>query len=173
MDAAIAGLIGLGVGALVTGGVQAVSGSFDRRRAARSSARLVYLQLHDAQAAVEDLRARMSWEAMITDWQAYGVAWEKHATPISLVLKGNESLNIASAFHCLESLARSRAKDAADPVPEGQESNFNPSTEILDDYVKQIKAAKYLSLKAAYTWNETLNGETAPELKQLAKELKQ
>jgi hypothetical protein len=171
MDAAIAGLIGVGVGAVVSGGFQATSASLDRRRVARSSARLIFLQLHDAQAAVEDLRACMSWDSMITEWQAYGLAWEQHAAQIALVLRANECLNIASAFHCLASLARSRAKDAADPVPEGQAANFDPSGEVLDNYVRQIQAAKYLSLKAAYSWREHRRGESARGLEAATKEM--
>jgi hypothetical protein len=98
MDTAIAGLVGVGVGAVATGGIQAAAAWFDRRLTARSSARLVYMQLHDAQAAIEDLRERRSWENMITDWERYGNEWAKHSVPLARTLKTNKFLNVASAW---------------------------------------------------------------------------
>jgi hypothetical protein len=170
MDTAIAGLIGVGVGAIATGGIQAAAAWFDRRLTARSSARLVYMQLHDAQAAIEDLRERRSWENMITDWERYSNEWAKHSVPLARALKTNKFLVVASAFHCMASLAQSRAKDESDPVPEGQASNFNPPPDKLDMYLRQVTIAKRPTLEAAYTWWEKRKGEDRRALAAIAKE---
>jgi|HubBroStandDraft_1064217.scaffolds.fasta_scaffold119897_1 hypothetical protein len=170
MDTAIAGLVGVGVGAVATGGIQAAAAWFDRRLTARSSARLVYMQLHDAQAAIEDLRERRSWENMITDWERYGNEWAKHSVPLARTLKTNKFLNVASAFHCMASLAQARIKDEADPITEGQPSNFNPPTDRLDMYLLQVTVAKRPTLEAAYTWWEKRKGEDRPALAALTKE---
>src|SRR4029077_13056923 len=54
MSTALVGLFGVIAGAVVTGGVQSASAWFDRRLLARSSARLLYMQLHEAQQAIDD-----------------------------------------------------------------------------------------------------------------------
>lgn len=115
------------------------------------------MQLHDAEVAIEDLKVRMSWESMITDWKAYAVAWDKHSVPLARVLATNSFLNVASAFGCLASLERARAKDDDDAKRMVAEY-FNPSADILDKYLRQVKAAKLPILKAAYTRSEKRKG---------------
>lgn len=69
-----------------------------------------------------------------------------------------------------ESLANSRAKDERDARPMAGEL-FNPSPQILEGYAKQLKAAKYLALKASYIWLERRRGEDMPALESLLKEI--
>jgi hypothetical protein len=157
MSTAIAGLIGVAVGGLLTGGIQAIGAWFDRRLAARTCARLIYMQLQDAQQAVEDLRQRRAWEAMNTDWRAYGVAWDQHSMSIARALMATQSLTIASAFQCIAGLARAETKDRAD-APEGQ-TLFDPSDELLAGCLQQIKSAKYVALRASYLWVERLKAD--------------
>jgi hypothetical protein len=105
-----AGLIGLVVGAVASGGVQSYLARSDRRRSTRRAARLLYMELHSAHTALEDLLKLQDWARMITDWDAYGQAWEKHSEALAGALNTRDFHIVSSAFSCLASVARSRAR---------------------------------------------------------------
>lgn len=87
MNAALLGLLGVIADAILTGGVQAAIAWFDRRRSARTSARLLYMELHTAGEAIEELYNRRSWELMVIDWRVFVAMWEKHREALASVLK--------------------------------------------------------------------------------------
>jgi hypothetical protein len=159
MSTALVGLFGVIAGAVVTGGVQSASAWFDRRLLARSSARLLYMQLHEAQQAIDDLHERRSWEEMITDWTSFGAAWECHCEALARVLRTKDFLLVSSAFACLASLARARVKDADDSVPEGASRNYTVPDGTLELYRVNVKAAKRPILEAAFTRMEKRRGD--------------
>jgi hypothetical protein len=118
MSTAVAALIGVIAGAIVTGGIQSTVAWFDRGLAARSAARLLYMQLYEAQFAIEDLQERRSWEAMITDWTSFGKGWDRHCEDLARVLGTKDFLVVSSAFSSLANLARGRmALDHVRPSP--------------------------------------------------------
>jgi hypothetical protein len=152
-----AGLIGLVVGAAASGSVQSYLARADRRRDARSAARLLYMQLHGAQGAVEDLLKLQSWDQMITDWDAYGAAWEKHSEALARVLNTTDFHTVSSAFSCIASLARSRAaatraKEA--PPPSGTTPTFAVNTTLYIIYRANVEAAKVIVFRVSFTWWE-------------------
>lgn len=157
MSTALIGFLGVIVGALVSGGVQSVVGRVDRARDARSAARLLYMQLHEAQQAIEDLAVRRDWSEMITDWTSFGTAWDRHAEALAGVLGTREFMKVSSAFGCLASLARSRARDgeSAWSVPDG----------TLELYRTTVQAAKRPILEHSFTRKEKKDGQHEGPLK--------
>jgi hypothetical protein len=153
MSTALVGLIGVIAGALVSGGVQSAVSRVDRARDARSAARLLYMQLHEAQQAIEDLQDRQNWFEMITDWTSFGAAWERHCEALARVLRTVDFMYVSSAFACLASLGRARDRDLNTAtgwsVPEG----------TLELYRANVQAAKRPILEAAFTRREKRKGE--------------
>jgi hypothetical protein len=84
---------------------------------------------------------------MITDWEAYGHAWDKYSDAIVQVLKTTDSATIGTAFECLASLGRSRARHVAD-------ASFDPNDELLFRYAAIIRMARLIALKASFTKRE-------------------
>jgi len=145
-----AGLIGLVVGAVASGRVQSYLARADRRRDARSGARLLYMQLHNAKSAIRDLRQRRDWEQMITDWDAYGTSWDQHSEKLARTINTTHFHVVSSAFGCLASLARSKATDAAQLL----KPEFEPSDKVLAVYEANVEAAKRITLGASFRWWE-------------------
>lgn len=151
LDAALIGLI---VGAVASGGVQATLAQWDRNRDARSAARLLYLHLHEAHKAVREIRKYRDWDRMITDWDTYGRAWDTHAEKLARVLDTGTFMAVASAFASLASLARSHAKSAEETVPPGTPRNFSVSDDQLTLYEFLVEAAGDMILNASRTRGE-------------------
>jgi hypothetical protein len=114
---ALIGVAGLLVGAIASGVVQAILAALDRRRRARSAARLLYMRLHEAAQAIEELRVRRDWHKMITDWDSFGAAWDKYSEALAHTLKTKDFEAVSSAFSGIASLARARATDQAKSPP--------------------------------------------------------
>jgi hypothetical protein len=152
-----AGLIGLLVGAVVSGGVQATLARLDRGRDARGAARLLYMELSGAQGAIEDLQGRVDWDLMITDWDAYGTAWAKYAESLAGVLDTESFHSVSLAFASMARLAQAHAADAKrPPPPPGGQPNFSPPAAILEKYRDNVKAAKSIAFQASFTWWEKM-----------------
>jgi len=147
MNALLAGLIGVVLTAVAGGGVQATLAYLDRGRAARSACRLIYIKLHGAQAAINELRERRDWDKMITDWDSYDRSWEKYSDSIVQVLNTKDSAEIGTAFECLASLARSKAHHVKGAL-------FDPPDARLQRYAQVISKARLLALKASFTKQE-------------------
>jgi hypothetical protein len=147
MDALLAGLIGVVGTAVAGGGVTSTLAYLDRGRAARSACRLIYVQLHDAQAAINDLRERRDWGQMITDWDSYDRSWDKYSDDIVQVLDTTDSATLATAFACLNSLARSKAHHVIG-------ASFDPPDALLHLYARVVNRARLLALGASFTKRE-------------------
>jgi hypothetical protein len=162
---ALAGLVGVIAGSIVTGGVQAVLARFDRRLASRSAARLLYVELHVAKELINELRNTPNWERLIVDWHEFGVVWAQHREALARVLTATDFLTVAQAFSSIGYLALARDKDAepsreedaepSEPSPFGASpQQFKIPGEILDLYVWRAEAASLPLFKAALTWWE-------------------
>jgi hypothetical protein len=149
-----AGLVGLVVGAVASGGVQSYLSRADRRRDARSGARLLYMQLHAARSAVEDLRQRRDWGQMITDWDAYGASWDRHSEKLAAVINTTRFHLVSSAFGCIASLARSKERETSQPPSTLGAPTFGPPDDLLAVYEANIEAAKRIVLRASFRWWE-------------------
>ncbi|MBA3809022.1 MAG: hypothetical protein H0X28_11635 [Solirubrobacterales bacterium] len=151
-ELAIGGIL---VGAVASGGVQAVLARSDRRRAGRTAARLVYLQLINAHSAIEDLRVLRDWNMMITQWDEYAVLWERCGDALVQFLSTRRATRVATAYECLATLARTRMRDAQEPAPaHGQSPNFDPGAPLLERYAQVVERAKLISLRASFRWWE-------------------
>lgn len=157
-EPALVAAIGVGgvlVGAVGGGVVQATLARSDRRRDGRNAARLLYIQLHDAEKAVADLRELRDWNEMITDWREYGEKWERYSDALPAVLNTSEFTTVTSAFGCLASLGRSRDGDGQKPRPQPDgTANFGPEDALLGVYLKTVQRAKRIVLNASFRWWE-------------------
>jgi hypothetical protein len=156
MDTALIGLVGVIAGAILTGGIQVAVGWFDRRLAARSSARLLYTELHAADEIIGALLETPIWSRMIFDWRQPGAMWEKHREALARVLATDDFLKVSSAFSSIANLAQASELDAQRPAstPMGAPPRFSVPNDILDLYGTQTETAMRVILKAAYTWWE-------------------
>lgn len=143
------------MGAVGTGIVQYFLARLDRRRSARDAARVLYLELHEAESAIHELRPRRDWDEMITDWESFGVAWAEYRDQVTHVLNTAEFALVDSAFACMRTLARAWKRDTSKPLPApGQPPPFDPSDEILARYFEVAQRAKRIVLKASFRWWE-------------------
>jgi len=145
--------IGVIAGALVTGGVQSAVAHWDRRVAARSAARLLYVHLYEARQAVRELSEARDWDAMITDWEGFAGPWEKHNEALSRTLSADDFRVVALAFSCIASLARGKAKDG-----ESETLTFSPPAQRLAAYTRTIQAALEAVNRAAGIGSEKPRG---------------
>jgi len=133
----------------------------------------LWMRLFHARIAVGDLSAYKDWDSLITDWQAFGDAWDKHNAALARVLGTEKFLDVASAFEGLASLAQSHGFWKHHPTA------VFPSAERLRGYERDIDAALLLVLKVAYTLKERLTGRATgvraeqKRLKGAAKRLEQ
>ncbi|MGD1057074.1 MAG: hypothetical protein ABR992_06615 [Solirubrobacteraceae bacterium] len=157
-DPALVAAIGAGgvlVGAVGGGAVQSLVARTDRRRAGRIAARVLYTQLHGAETAITDLRPRRDWQNMITDWDAFGVAWDKYRDAVANVLTTPEFAIVDSAFACMASLSRAKTRDLAKPAPVAHApASFDTPDEILSGYQQTVHRATRIVLKASFRYRE-------------------
>jgi hypothetical protein len=114
-----AGLIGLVVGAVASGSVQSYLSRSDRRREGRNAARVLYMQLHEAESAIEELRPRRDWDNMITEWAAFGTTWSQYRESVAHVLNTPRFVLVDSAFAATTTLARARTTCLSQRRPRG------------------------------------------------------
>lgn len=162
MDTALIGLVGVIAGAILTGGIQATVGWFDRRLSARSSARLLFMEMHIANDAIGELLKNPNWSRMIIDWHEPGMMWEKHREALARVLGTDDFLKVSATFSSIANLARARDLDAerATPSPGGS-LPFSVPNDVLDSYGTQTETAMRIILKAAYTRWEIRRGKAS------------
>jgi hypothetical protein len=115
---AVIGVGGVLVGAASSGLVQALLARAERKRDGRNAARVLSMELHDAEKAVSDLRELRDWTQMITEWDAYAETWAQYRNPLASVLNTSGFAKVAAAFGCLASLKRSHKRDTQNPSPQ-------------------------------------------------------
>jgi hypothetical protein len=160
IEPAIVALIGVGgviLGAIVSGTIQAAVARFDRRLDARSAARLLYMRLHEGAQAIEELRPRRDWAKMITDWDSFGVAWDKHSEALARVLNTKDFEVVSAAFSGIASLTQARDKDAEKPPP----APFIVPDDQLALWAANAAAARDIAHRASFThWEKWLGKDS-------------
>ncbi len=152
---AVIGLAGIVLGAVGTGAVQSFLARSDRRREGRNAALALYLKLHEAETAIEELRPRRDWDNMVTDWTSFGPIWAEHRGALAHVLRIPDFVLIDSAFAGVGTLSRARERDAVKrPPAPGHSPNFDPPDYVLENYAGLAKGAKLIVLNAAFRWWE-------------------
>ena len=91
---------------------------------------------------------------MITRWDDYGAAWERHGEALVQVLDITKAAHVTTAFECLASLARSSNDDGAKAAAVAQSSIFTTADSLLAKYVKAAEVAKLITLRASFHWWE-------------------
>jgi hypothetical protein len=153
-----AGLIGLVVGAVASGSVQAALAWFDRDRDARSAARLLYVKLDSADVALKALEDHDAWVPIALDFRQYTAAWEKRSDALSRVLESGDAIAVDRAFGLLDAVAMRKEEDQAAAEP-GKEPGFTLPLDIVRAYRLQVQAAAHIVRVAAYTKREIRRGD--------------
>lgn len=152
---AVIGVGGILVGAVGSGAVGATVARFDRRRAGRDAARVLAMELHEAEHAIGELRPLRDWSKMITDWDRFEPAWQQYRDRLTHVLTTDEFGKVDSAFACMRVLSRAAKRDLAKPPPAaGQPPHFDPSEQILANFFEVVQRAKWIVLATSYRWRE-------------------
>lgn len=170
LSTAVIGLLGVLAGAAVTGGVQSATAYFDRRRAARSSARMLTMHLHQARAALKGIKEARDWDGARLDWNVFSALWEQHSVSLATALGTAEFLMVAGAFAGLDSFAGIRTTDLGARVPHRTNPRpttprltarrFSPSEEALAALDEGVTQAALVVLAASWTLWERLRRQT-------------
>lgn len=159
-----AALIGLVVGAVASGSVQAALAWFDRDRDARSAARLLYMKLDTADLALKALEDHNAWIPAGLDFRQYTAAWEKRSDALSRVLKSADAIAVDKAFGLLDAVAMRKAEDQAAAKP-GEEPSLGLPMDVVRAYRLQVQAAARIVRVAAYTKREIRRGDFPEAIK--------
>jgi hypothetical protein len=156
---AMIGVGGVVLGAFGSGAVQAYLAWSERERDARSAARILYMQLHTAEGAIEDLLRLQDWDRMVTDWHDFGRTWDKHSEGLARTINTIDFHVVSSAFSCIASLARVR--DAAAAANEAKPPRTPPGIngDLYMIYRANIAAAKKVAFRASFTSREIRRGD--------------
>jgi hypothetical protein len=150
MSTAVIGLLGVIAGAIVTGGVQLLVAWFDRRRASRAAARLLYMQLWWAHNAIDGLLTDNAWNPHI-DWGRFISAWVELRAGLARVLKTANFMRASAAFTAIEQLSLCRADDMAQP---GAPSLSPTTLDLARIYDSHVQRAKVVLNQASFGWWE-------------------
>jgi hypothetical protein len=163
MSTALAGFLGIIVGALLTGGIQTATSWLDRRRAGRVAARLLYMHLWWSRDALAAAYINQVWNLDV-DWDSFSATWREQRRPLAAVLNTASFLSVSSAFMCLEQLGVIRRndiettaallRDEEDPdVPV-----FTAKPHYRETYEANLGVAMAVVHLASFTWNERRKG---------------
>jgi hypothetical protein len=150
MSTAVIGFLGVIAGAIVTGGIQLVVAWLDRRRASRTAARLLYMQLWWAHNAIDGLLTDNAWNPHI-DWHRFTSAWAEHRADLARMLKTKNFMIASAAFTALEQLSLCREEDMARPEAPSLSPTALDLTRIYDSHVQ---GAKVVLNRASFGWWE-------------------
>jgi hypothetical protein len=157
----VAALIGLIVGALASGTAQFVLARLDRNRDARAAARLLYMKLHSADAALRALQIEEAWLPANLDFAQYMVAWEQRSDALSRVLKSKDALDVDAAFSLMDTVAMAKAEDEATAKESTEPLGFSLLMDVLAIYRREVEAAKVIVYYAAFTKIENWLGKVS------------
>ncbi len=91
---------------------------------------------------------------MITDWSGYADAWTAHREQLAFALNTIDFTRVSTAFGCLASMSRARARDWDAHDAHGK-CAFDPSDETLARYERAVDKARLVTLSASFRWWET------------------
>jgi hypothetical protein len=116
VDSAVAGLIGVAVGAVVTGGVQAVGTWLNRRVASRTAARLLYDSFLNAIILLASRIETSGWGPESDGWEALDAAWVANRVDLARVLSTRTFMDVSAAVTGFNKMADRHAQGTAFPV---------------------------------------------------------
>ena len=158
MTTIVAALLGVIGGALLSGAVQMTIAWRARQRAGRVAARLLYMHLWWAEAAL-DLSVRAQAWSDFADWGGACAAWGKHREALAGALNTSDFLLAAAAFIGIERLCKWTAADlAAKPTGAGAMAPFSGGP-LISIYRPYIQGAMLIVDRASYTRWERVRGK--------------
>jgi hypothetical protein len=153
MSTAVVGLLGVVAGAIVTGGVQLTIARFDRRRASRTAARLLYMQLWWAHNAMDRILENDAWDPRV-EWGRFIDAWIEYRADLAQKLTTKHFLIVSAALTGIEQIGLCRADDLAQPTPDGTPSFSAAVPDLVRIYNPYVQRAKVVLNRASFGWWE-------------------
>ena len=151
MTAAIFGLLGVIVGAVVNGAVSYVLGRQRERAEGRAAARLVGFELRDHASTLRAVLDRRSWEAL-GPRPPDTSEWDAHRAVLARVFDDDEWSTIAQAYSSIIDYAHVYRSDAK-------------RTALSDDVEPRVREVEELAVEGVFTLGAHARGVTVAALK--------
>jgi hypothetical protein len=164
------GVLGVAAGSLAAGGVQLLTAHLDRGRSARAAARLIYMDLAMAKAALASAVTKSFWNPYI-NWQGFHQAWSEHRTALALVLSTTEFTTVDSAFSGIGHIASIRATFDADPeLP--KEPMEETVLDLMRTWAPGVESASVILWRASLSRRERRHNWQRPRFRKRKAESK-
>jgi hypothetical protein len=153
VDTAVAGLIGVVAGAVLTGGIQAIGAISARRLNARTSARLLCVSLHEAAVAMHTVLKHQWWGPSLDDWDRFLAPWRDHRDPLMRVLSPEDSWAVTSTFSLIERLKAIRDaehRDMSNPEEKPADNDFSENANQVKEVLLNVVDTGGLVWKATF-----------------------
>jgi hypothetical protein len=144
IDTAVIGIIGVGVGAIVTGGVQTYSGWRTRKLAARVAARLLAGDLTYARGFGAEALERHDWPAPSLDRHLR--EWEAQRVPLASALSAADWFTVGGAVSGIQQWIELR--------DQGVRWNDVDADELVAADLQRIENAMGILVRASKAWYE-------------------
>jgi hypothetical protein len=160
MDTAIAGLLGVVAGAVVTGAVQSLIARSDRRLSGRVSARLLHATVIRAVAAIQSVREAEAWDAAPSNWDYLPPAWEEHRVSLARVLSSGDFFIVSNWFSVVDATIDAyHAAIFSDP-PSPPTTEQLKSLKLADVVGQQVQT---MLSDAGRTWRDRSKPQLPPD----------
>lgn len=146
------GFLGVIAGAILATGTQAVIALLDRKRQARTAARLLLSTVVEGIAAIEAAYDGEEFVPFGFDWDEIGAAWTEHREALASALNTAAFLEVAIAFIWIAHLTRIRSDFLGiAPGPPHEKSDFSAVAKAIEDHRAEILRARDVLFWAALT----------------------
>jgi len=153
MSAAIAGLIGVAAGALITGGVQAIGAVWSRRLESRTAARLLYVNLIDVWTQIGYALRTKSWFG-VTGLPKMQASWKDSQTALARVLSTKDFSDLSISFVIFEKFAQSQQRriDSDSFEFKDESGGIQAEEQSAKDRINRIEHMASIVWRASLPW---------------------
>jgi hypothetical protein len=152
MTPALVGFLGVVAGGFLGGGMQWAIARLDRRLAARTSARLLFMSLSAARDAMRGT-VELGWNPVV-DWDSFNAAWVENSRDLARVLGTHDFLIVSSTFTGIAQIGQIRAHDLRDSPPGANAALSTNGAEQIAVYNAHVQRALQIVLGASFSRRE-------------------
>ena len=152
VDSAIAGVVGVVVGAVLTGGIQAIGAISSRRLESRVAARLLCMTLMETRRALQVVLKHQWWGPAEDDWTRLTAPWVDNREALARVLSPVDFLTVSLTFSNMERLLAIRADEMVteDAVDNATRAEFAKGVSIVTEALNLVTEAGPILWKAGF-----------------------